>query len=303
MASHRRNVVVAGASGLIGRALVPFLRTQGHTVRRLVRHAPRAADEIFWNPAAGELDPAALEGADTVINLSGENVGASRWTAARREAILRSRVDATKTLVLALKERRERPEVFVSASAVGYYGERGDEVLEETAPIGHGFLPEVCLAWETHAEGAARLGVRTPLMRLGVVLTPAGGALAKLLPFFRAGLGGRAGSGRQWLSWISLDDAVGAIGHAVSDGRCAGPVNTVAPEPVTNAEFAATLARVLRRPAVLPVPAAVLRAALGQMADETLLASTRAVPARLRALGYEFRHPALEAALRHVLGR
>lgn len=300
-AASPRRIVIAGASGLLGRALVPFLQTQGHTVVRLVRRPTRDEGEISWDPARGELDAAALAGADAIINLAGENVGEGRWTTARREAILHSRVDATRTLVLALKKLPRKPAVLVNASAVGFYGDCGESVIGEDTPVGQGFLPEVCLAWETHAEGAARLGMRTALLRLGVVLTPAGGALAKMLPAFRAGLGGPLGGGRQWMSWVSIDDAVDAIYRAVLDPRWSGAANITAPHPVTNAEFTATLGRVLRRPAVLPVPGWVLRAAFGQMADEALLASTRAVPARLQAMGYEFRHPTLEAALRHLL--
>jgi uncharacterized protein (TIGR01777 family) len=298
-----RRVLIAGASGLLGRGLAALLESQGHTVRRLVRRPAAAPGEVYWNPAAGELDPAALEGIDAIVNLAGENVGAGRWTERRRTAILRSRVEATRTLVVALQKLARKPEVFVSASAVGFYGDRGDEILAEDASIGHGFLPEVCLAWETHAEGAARSGVRTALLRFGVVLTPAGGALPKMLPAFRAGLGGRVGSGRQWMAWVGREDALGALYHAIMDTRCRGPVNVVAPEAVTNAQFAATLGRVLGRPAVLPVPAVALRLLFGEMADGTLLASTRAVPGKLGAAGYVFRQPTLESALRQELGR
>ena len=298
-----RRILVAGASGMVGRALVPFLQTQGHTVRRLVRRTARSAEEIFWDPARGELDATALEGVDAIVNLSGENVAGGRWTAARREEILSSRVDATRTLVDALRKLARKPEVLVNASAVGFYGERGDAELTEADGIGRGFLPGVVLAWETHAENAARAGVCTACVRLGVVLSPAGGALAKLLPLFRLGLGGWVGGGGQWMSWIGVDDAVGAIYHAIIEPACAGAVNLVSPQPVTNAEFTATLARVLDRPAFLPVPAAALRLVFGEMAEETLLASTRVRPARLLATGYRFRHATLEEALRHVLGR
>jgi uncharacterized protein (TIGR01777 family) len=244
-----RRILIAGASGLVGRALAPFLQAQGCEVVRLVRREPAGEGEIAWNPASGELDITRLGDIDAVINLSGENVGAGRWTTRRREAILRSRVDATRTVVAAIQRMKRKPAVLLNASAVGFYGDRGDEQLTEASAIGHGFLPEVCLIWETHAEGAARMGVRTGLLRFGVVLSPTGGALAKMLPLFRAGLGGRLGDGRQWLSWVSLDDAVDAIHHALGDARCAGPLNLVAPEPVTNAEFTTVLARVLRRPA------------------------------------------------------
>ena len=295
-------IIIAGASGLIGSALVPALRAAGHEVWPLVRRAAQVENEIAWNPATGEIDAARLAGADAIVNLAGENVGAGRWTEARRESILRSRVDATRTLVVSMARLPRKPSVFLSASAIGFYGDRGDEVLTETSAIGHGFLPEVCLAWETHAEGAARAGVRTALLRFGVVLAPGGGALAKMLPLFRLGLGGRLGSGQQWMSWIGLADVVGAVQHALNDDRCAGPMNLVAPGAVTNAEFTTTLARVLRRPAILPAPAWALRLALGRaLADEALLASAHATPKRLHEMGYAFRYPTLEAALRAVI--
>jgi uncharacterized protein (TIGR01777 family) len=298
-----QRILIAGASGVIGRTLVPFLLTQGHSVVRLVRRSPKTADEVYWNPGVGELASAALENVDAVINLSGENVAGGRWTEARRGAIFRSRVDSTRTLVGAIQRLQRKPAVMVSASAVGFYGDGGDETLTEQSEIGTGFLPEVCLAWETHAEVARKAGVRTALVRFGVVLTPAGGALAKLLPVFRAGVGGRIGNGHQWMSWISIDDVVGGIYHALMRQDLDGPVNVVAPGAVTNREFTDTLARVLRRPAIMPVPAVVLRTVFGEMADATLLSSQRAVPERLLATGYSFRHPGLETALRHVLGR
>lgn len=298
--------VVAGASGLVGRALTAFLRTQGHEVVKLARRATAAADEVFWDPARGELDPHALRGADVVVNLSGEGVADGRWTEARKEAILRSRLDATRTLVAALggvKSERQRPFALISASATGFYGSRGAERLDEESEGGGGFLAEVCARWETEARRAEELGMRVVRLRTGVVLTPSGGALAKLLPLFRAGLGGRLGDGRMWMSWIALNDLVGAIYHAVLDTRCDGAVNAVAPCAVTNAEFARTLGRVLRRPAVLPAPAVALKAAFGEMAEETLLASTLVEPAKLADAGYVFRHKNLEVALRAMLGR
>ncbi|HVS51674.1 MAG TPA: TIGR01777 family oxidoreductase [Opitutaceae bacterium] len=294
-------IAIAGASGLIGRALTRALRVAGHDVVRLVRRATVADDEIAWNPEKGEWDAARWRGIDAVVNLAGENIAAGRWTAARRERILRSRLDATRTLVRAMNAFESRPRVFLSASAVGFYGDRGDELLTEASAIGNGFLSEVCLAWETHAEGAARSGVRTALLRFGTVLAGEGGALGKMRPIFRCGLGGRLGSGRQWMSWIAIDDAVGAILHALRDERCAGALNIVAPAPVPNAEFTRTLGRVLHRPAWLPVPAWALRVAFGRMADDALLASTRAVPEKLGAAGYAFRHPTLESALRAAL--
>lgn len=310
---HVVKIVIAGASGLVGKALSKSLKGQGHNVVRLVRGKSTGAregggggegdGEIHWSPETGELDAGRLEGVDAVVNLSGENVGAGRWTAKRREAILRSRVDATRTLVGAIQRMKRKPGVFVSASAVGFYGDRGDEELSEASVIGQGFLPEVCLVWETHAEGAARVGVRTVLMRFGVVLSAEGGALAKMLPVFRLGLGGKLGDGKQWMSWVSMEDVVGALEHAVKDTRVAGAVNVVAPAAVTNAEFTRTLGQVLRRPAGLAVPAGLLRLVLGEMADAALLASAKAVPMRLVETGYRFKHAKLEAALRAALGR
>lgn len=294
-------ILIAGASGLIGRAATRHLRDAGHDVCKLVRRNATAADEIPWQPENVVLSPSAMENVDAILNLSGENVGAGRWTKRRRERILRSRVDATRTLVTAIAKARRKPQVFVSASAVGYYGDRGDHVVTEQTFIGHGFLPEVCLAWETHAEGAGRLGVRTVILRLGMVLAPGGGALAKMLPVFRRGLGGRLGGGEQWMSWVSIEDVVGVIAAALTDSRYAGPVNVVAPEPVTNREFTAALGAALRRPTPLPVPGLVLRLLFGGMADEALLASANVEPRRLQELGYRFRHPHLPAALQASL--
>jgi uncharacterized protein (TIGR01777 family) len=295
------NVLIAGASGLIGRALAAELRARGHVVQRLVRRASSAPEEIAWDPAAGRLESAALAGVDAIVNLAGENLASERWTARRRESLRRSRVDATRTLVLALKNAGRKPAVFVSASAVGFYGDRGDEVLTEASAPGAGFLPEICLAWETHAEGAARLGVRTALLRFGVVLAAEGGALAQMLPLFRLGLGGRLGAGRQWMSWIARADAITAVRVVLENESWRGPLNVVAPAPVRNAEFTAALARALRRPAILPAPAWALRLAFGRMADEALLASTRAQPERLLAGGFEFRHLDLAGALAAIL--
>ena len=298
-------IVIAGASGMVGSALAPVLRAAGHDVFRLVRgRTASGADEIAWNPAAGEIDHGRFADAGAVINLAGENLGAGRWTAARRERILRSRVDATRTLVATMAKAGRKPDVLLNASAVGFYGDRGDEVLTEKSGIGLGFLPEVCLAWETHAEGASRLGVRTVLLRFGVILSRDDGALAKMLPLFRLGLGGRLGAGRHWMSWIAIDDVVGAIVHAVSDVRCAGPMNIVAPAAVTNVEFTSALARALQRPAVLPAPAWALRMVLGRtMADEALLSSIRATPQRLSEVGFRFRYPTIGPALTAVLQR
>jgi uncharacterized protein (TIGR01777 family) len=295
-------IVIAGASGFVGGALVRRLRAAGHEVRPLVRRVPAGAGEIFWRPEAGELETSPLDGTDVVINLAGENIAARRWSGSRRERILRSRVEATRTLVVAVGKLARKPRLFLSASAVGFYGDRGDEVLGETSPIGHGFLPEVCLAWETHAEGAARNGIRTVLLRFGMVLGCDGGALARMLPLFRLGLGGPLAGGRQWMSWIAMEDLTGAVLHLLSGGGLSGPINVVAPQPVRNADFTRTLAAILRRPAVLPVPAWALRLAFGRMADEALLSSLRVEPRRLLEAGFKFAHPGLESALRSLLG-
>lgn len=294
-------IILAGASGLIGSELAAQLRAAGHAVFRLVRREAREADEIGWDPAAATIAGAGITGADAIVNLAGENVGAGRWTAQRREVILRSRIEATRTLVAAMTASPARPAVLINASAVGYYGDGGDEVLTEASGVGRGFLPEVCAAWEREAQAAEALGVRVARLRFGVVLAANGGALAKMLPAFRIGLGGRLGHGRQWMSWISLEDAVRAVLHAIGDARCVGAINVVAPEPLTNAAFTAALGRVLRRPTVLPAPAWALRAALGAMADEALLASSRAQPVALQRAGFSFRHADVETALRAVL--
>lgn len=300
-----RVVLMSGASGLVGRALRGFLETQGHTVRALVRRAPRNTGEFQWNPTAGTIDVAALAGVDAVIHLGGENVAGGRWTTARKAAIRASRVDGARTLAkgMAVRPAGERPEVLVSAAAVGFYGSQGDAVLGEEAGLGAGFLAEVCAAWEGELAAVEALGVRTVALRTGVVLSPAGGALAKMLPAFLVGAGGRLGSGRQWMSWITPDDLGAMYLRAVIDSTWRGAYNAVAPEPVTNAEFTATMARVLHRPAIFPVPAALLKLIFGEMAGETMLASTRAVPDRARRAGFRWRHAELESALRHVLGR
>jgi hypothetical protein len=301
----KKCVLVSGASGLVGRALVGFLQTQGHTVRTLVRRAAVGPNEFRWDPARETMDVGALAGTDAVILLGGENVGGGRWTKERKAAILSSRVEGTRTLAagIAAMAPTARPEVVVSAAAVGFYGDRLDARVDESEALGSGILAEVCAAWEGELSAVEKLGVRTVALRTGVVLSPAGGALAKMLPAFWAGAGGRLGSGRQWMSWITPDDLCALYLRAVDDRGWRGAFNAVAPAPVTNAEFTAALGRVLRRPAVLPVPQAALRLIFGEMADETLLASTRAVPARASDAGFVWRHGDLEGALRHVLGR
>jgi uncharacterized protein len=297
------NILVTGASGLIGSALVSFLTAGGHGVTRLVRSQPKPGEKaVRWDPMAGSIDASAFERIEAVVHLAGENI-AQRWTAAKKAMIRDSRVKGTQVLCAALAGLATPPKVLVSASAIGYYGDRGAEILTEESPPGTGFLADVCRDWEAATEPARQHGIRVVRLRLGVVLSPAGGALAKLLPPFRAGLGGVLGSGRQYMSWIALDDAVGAIQHAIATDALQGPTNAVAPQTVTNHEFTKTLGEVLGRPTVLPLPAFAARLMFGEMADELLLASARVQPAKLLASGYGFRYPELEGALRHLLAR
>lgn len=297
------HVAVSGSSGLVGSSLVPFLTTGGHRVTRLVRGGAAGSDEATWDPHRGVGDPSRLDRVDAVVHLAGANIAAGRWTAARKAEIRRSRVEGTRRLCESLAHAAAPPKVLVSASAVGYYGDRGAEALTEASEAGSGFLPEVCREWEAAAEPASRAGIRVIHLRFGMILSPAGGALRKMLLPFRVGLGGRIGQGGQFMSWIALDDVLGAIYHALCTDSLHGPVNAVAPSPVRNAEFIRTLAGVLRRPALVPLPAFAARLLLGEMADELLLASARVMPARLQASGYRFRFPELEGALRHLLGR
>ena len=300
-------VAVTGASGLVGSALVPALTSTGHRVLRLVRGAggaPAAGEPIArWDPESGALEASALAGVDALVHLAGESVASGRWTESKKRRIRSSRVDATRRLAGALARLERPPRVLVTASAVGYYGDRGSELLREESAPGAGFLAEVCREWEAATEPAAHAGIRVVRLRIGMALSRRGGALATMLTPFRLGAGGPVGGGAQWVSWIALDDLVRAIRHALTTDTLAGPVNAVAPEPVTNRELARTLGRVLGRPALLPLPAVALRLLFGQMADELLLASARVEPARLRATGFTFRHATLEGALRHELGR
>lgn len=297
------NVLVSGASGLVGSALVPFLTTGGHRVTRLSRSPHPGEAAIQWDPSAGQIDIAGLEGMDAVVHLAGENIAAGRWNEATKARISDSRRQGTQLLAASLARLTTRPRVLVSASAIGFYGDRGAELLQEDSPAGSGFLADVCREWEAATAAAVDSGIRVINLRIGVVLSAAGGALAKLLPPFQLGAGGRVGSGQQYMSWIALDDLIGVILHAISTEALRGPVNGTAPSPVTNQEFTKTLGRVLGRPTILPVPAAALRLALGEMADEMLLASQRVQPTRLEATRYSFRFPDLEGALRHTLGR
>ena len=300
-------VLLSGGRGLIGRALTGGLTDHGDQVVLLVRGTDRPDDprSVSWDPSAGTVDRAALEAAgpfDAVVNLSGAGIGDRRWTPGRRRLILESRVRSTDLVARTAAALDPRPAVLVNASAVGYYGSRGDEELTEASTRGSGFLAGVCRDWEEATAPAAEAGLRVVPVRSGVVLSPTGGALGRQLPLFRLGLGGRLGNGRQYLSWISLPDEVAVLRRALVDPNLAGPVNAVAPTPVTNAEFTETLAAQLSRPAVLTVPRVALAAALGgQLVDEALLASQRALPVRLMAVGHEFAHPELAMALRELL--
>lgn len=299
---RRLRVAVAGAGGLLGSAFCALLTTGGHQVLRLVRREPASAEEVAWDPARGVLDPGRLEDLDALVYLAGENVGDGRWTPERKRRLARSRIEAVMRLVASLEPLAASPKVFACASGVSFYGD-GDEPRAENAPPGEGFLAELSARWEEAAETAtAAWGARVARLRLGVVLSARGGALARLLPPWRLGLGVVPGSGSQFLSWISLDDAVGAILHVLAEDALSGAVNLTAPGPVTQGDLARTLSRLLRRPLRVPVPAAALRAVYGEMAEETVLASVRALPERLEASGYRFRHRQVEDALRHGLG-
>ena len=299
-------VLISGASGLIGSALVRAFAANRISVVRLMRK-PRAdgLNDICWSPSSSPAiaDPASLEGFDTVIHLSGANVAGHRWTAAYKKEIVESRVQTTQALSQLLAGLKHPPQTFLCASAVGIYGNRGDEILTEASSPGPGFLAETCALWEAAAQPAKAAGIRVVHLRFGVVLSSEGGALGKMLPLFRLGLGGRLGSSRQWMSWMSLPDMVSAVSFIIAAPQLTGPVNMVAPNPVTNAEFTRTLARAFHRPAVFPAPAFALRAALGEFADEGLLASARMIPAQLTQAGFDFKHPQLSAALESLLAK
>jgi uncharacterized protein (TIGR01777 family) len=292
----RPTVAVTGSTGLVGRALVAALEAEGYAVRRLVRHAPRGPGEAAWQPTAATIDAGALDGAVAVVNLAGETI-AQRWTAARRTRIVESRVKGTDLIARTIASMAGAKPALINASAVGIYGDGGDAVLDESSASGDGFLADVCRAWEGATAAARDSGARVVLARTGVVLSPDGGAMQRLLVPFRLGVGGRVGSGRQWMSWIALEDHVRALAHLVRSPTLSGAVNCTAPKPATNAEFTRAFARALRRPAVFPVPAMALRAVFGEMADETLLVSQRVVPTRLVADGFTFRQPDIDRAL------
>lgn len=284
-------ILITGASGLIGQALITYLQEKGHEVKTLSR-----THSILWNPAKGMLTPHDLEGFDAIVNLSGENI-AGRWTEVKKEKIIKSRLDATKTLVNAISTLKHPPKVLVNASAIGYYGNRGDEKLDEKSTIGKGFLAEVCREWE---EAASNATTRVVYLRTGVVLSKKGGALAKMLTPFKLGLGGNIGDGNQWMSWIAIDDHIRAVEHLI-ENEIKGPVNLVSPDAVTNREFTKTLGEVLHRPTMLPLPAFMVRVLFGEMGEETLLSSARVVPTVLEQSGFKFKYPQLKPALEHLL--
>lgn len=297
-------VLVTGSSGLIGRELVAELGRQGHQTTRLVRRPATDSGEATWDPSAGTIDAGALEGHDAAVHLAGAGIGDHRWSDDHKRAVLDSRVQGTGLLARTLAQLDQPPKVLASGSAVGYYGYESGEPMTEASPKGRGFLADVVAAWEEAAAPAQDAGIRTAKLRSGVVLTAKGGALKKQLLPFKLGAGGRLGDGKQWLSWVSLDDEVAAIIHLLTSGATQGPVNVTSPQPVTNREFTATLAKVLKRPAFMPVPTPALHALFGkEMTKEMLLGGQKVLPAKLEESGYTFAHPNLEEALRHTLGR
>ena len=301
---HPLRIAVSGSTGLVGTSVANFMIAGGHKVSRLVRKEPRPGqDEVFWDPSGGTIDRAGLEGLDAVVHLAGENIASGRWSESRKSKIRDSRVEGTRLLCEALSSLNSPPRVLVSASAIGYYGNRDNEVLDETSPPGSGFLAEVSKRWEEATAPASQAGIRVVNLRVGVVLSARGGALPRMLPPFRIGLGGRLGTGRQVMSWIGLDDLVGIIHFALVTATLSGPVNATAPSSITNAEFTRTLGRILRRATPFPVPAPILRALLGEMGEELLLSGARVRPLRLEEAGFRFYHPELEGALRFELGR
>lgn len=294
-------IVVSGSHGMVGSALLPALAARGHQVIRLVRSSVAAPSDISWDPQAGRLDPASLSGVEAIVHLAGENIASKRWSEEQKKRIRESRVKGTSLLAETMSGLAEAPRIFISSSAIGYYGDRGNETLSEDSPPGNGFLSEVCQAWESATAPAVRKGIRVVLLRFGVILSPSGGALKKMLLPFRLGLGGPLGTGQQQMSWITLDDAVGVVLHALDLSALRGPVNAVTARPVSNSEFTRTLGRVLHRPAMLPMPAFAARLAFGEMADALLLSSSRVEPQRLLASRYPYQDPELEPALRHLL--
>ncbi|MFE0175827.1 TIGR01777 family oxidoreductase [Streptomyces sp. NPDC059002] len=300
METTRSRVAVAGASGLIGTALTRSLTEDGHEVVRLVRRAPRAKDEVRWDPKKRYVDTAGLTGCTAVVNLAGAGIGDHRWTAAYKRELRDSRVLGTAALAAAVASLDEPPRVFLNAGAIGYYGDTGQHAVDESAPPGEGFLPSLCVAWEGAADAAQQAGIRTVIARNGLVVGRDGGAWGRLFPLFKAGLGGRLGSGRQYWSYISLHDEVAALRHLIDTESLSGPVNLTAPDPLTNREITAAMGRVLHRPTLLTAPAVALRVVLGEMAGD-VLGSQRVLPTRLLESGFSFTYPGIEETLRAAL--
>lgn len=294
-------ILVSGSHGLVGKALIRSLSADGHEIARLVRGKPSGGGEIEWHPNEGRIDASALEGLDAVVHLAGESIASGRWTDEKKRAIRDSRVKGTALLSNALARLSRPPSVFVSASAIGYYGDRRDEVLTEKSLPGNDFLAEVCVEWEKATRPGIEKGIRTVHARFGIILDANEGALAKMLTPFRMGIGGRIGNGKQWMSWIAIEDVVNGLISVIGDQSLSGPVNFVAPNAVTNAEFTKTLGRVLSKPTLFPVPVFGVRLAFGEMADALLLSSQRVKPAVLEKMGFKFTQPSLESALRNIL--
>ena len=294
-------ILVSGSHGLVGSALMKALTADGHEIFRLVRHAPDSGSEIEWSPDRYSIAISRIEGFDAVYHLAGESIASGRWNDEKKRKIRESRTKGTKLLADALANLAQPPKTLISASAIGYYGNRGDELLTENSPPGSDFLAGVCVEWEKATDHARGKGVRIVNTRFGIILDKDGGALAKMLPPFRMGIGGRIGDGKQWMSWIALDDVIGALQFVLANESMNGPVNFVAPNPVTNAEFTKALGKALSRPTLFPIPAFGVRLAFGEMADALLLSSQRVEPKRLKSSGYEFKHSQLDEALRVVL--
>jgi uncharacterized protein (TIGR01777 family) len=296
-------IIISGATGLVGAALETTLRDEGHNVARLVRGGNATAGDIPWNPGAAKVDLAALEGADAFVNLNGASIGGGRWTPERKDLLRSSRVNTTRFLVDTFSRLTQKPRAFLSASAIGFYGSRGDEVLTEASTSGTDFLSELSREWEQEAQRAESLGIRTAILRFGIILSSRGGALPRMLTPFKMGVGGRLGNAKQWMSWIALDDVVGIIHWAIANSQVKGPVNVVAPNPVQNSELTRVLAKVLHRPAIFPAPTFALRLMLGEMAEALLLGSQRVRPEKLLNSNYKFRFEHLEPALCAALAK
>ncbi len=297
------DILITGATGLIGSELDASLHQKSHRILHMVRKTPLSESRIFWDPDSGKLDREALEGIDAVVHLAGESITGGRWSPEKKRRILESRIRGTSLLSEALAGLASPPKVLISASAVGFYGDRGEESVDESSSPGTGFLPDVCREWEKATEPAGAKGIRVVNLRTGIVLSARGGALAQMLPVFRIGLGGKIGNGRQYMSWTALEDITGIIEYAIQNESLQGPVNAVSPNPVPNREFAKTLGRVLLRPSLCALPGFAARLAFGEMADALLLSSTRVEPSKLKDAGYSFRFTELEDALRHVLDK